>query len=641
MGRLSYLTPAGMAEGELLLKRQFTINNGKLERFLDMDITTTDAFLQAVLEENKDNRLRDIVSTIQAEQDAIIRADINNPLIVQGAAGSGKTTIALHRIAYLIYTYRKTFRPDNFLVIAPNRLFLNYISEVLPELGVDHVRQTTFIELSYHLLGITYKLAKPYEKLIRLIKQELPEDRQLSLLPKASQFKGSLELKDIIDRYISFLEQSIIPKQDFRLDEYILYTAEEIRKMVLYDFSISPLYSRITKLKVALTKKLKRDGNAIIEEVANSFDKQIDYLRDTMKPSEERRIKIVALIDERDQKVNTLKKAAKTAVAKYLALFPKHGILYYYKELITSPDKIKRFGGDAENNGMITYLCEYTAKLIKKKTIELEDLTPMLYIKYKLFGLEKMDIKYVIIDEAQDFSVFQIYTLTKILNTELFTIMGDLAQGIHSYRGVRDWRDVREKVFINNNCKFLTLEQSYRTTIEIMNMANEVLKMERLPGLVLARPVVRHGEKPGIYRFSTAEDLIDKLEQRIQSFKNKHYSTIAVICKTIDECTKVKELLDKRGKIIAKQLNEEDSSYEGGTVIIPSYLSKGLEFDAVVIVSLTEDYIEDELDCKLLYVAMTRALHCLDFMCYGKSLALLNKINESLYSMPNVLHFSS
>jgi DNA helicase-2/ATP-dependent DNA helicase PcrA len=345
-----------------------------------------------------------------------------------------------------------------------------------------------------------------------------------------------------------------------------------------------------------------------------------------MEPSEERRSKVISLIDERDQKLKSLKNAAKTAIAKYITLFPKRDILDYYRELATNIDNMKCFGADRENSEMIEYFCSSTEEILNKKNIEFEDLTPLLYLQLKLFGFNKNDIKYCVIDEAQDFNLFQIYTLKEIFNTELFTLLGDLAQGIHSYRGVKDWNDILKNVFTNSKGRLLTLEQSYRTTIEIMSLANEVLKLSRLPGLVLARPVVRHGDRPGIYRCDAKKDFIDILENRIQALKSKEYQTIAMICKTAEECKKLKELLDKRKNIEAKLLNSEDINYAGGTVIVPSYLAKGLEFDAVIITSLEECYNEKELDIKLLYVAMTRALHSLDVISYGSTMTLLDGI---------------
>lgn len=273
LGRVSYETPEGETSGELKLKRQYTINDSRLENIMDVDVTTTDNFLQEALGENKDNRLKDIVSTIQAEQNEIIRADIDSPLIIQGAAGSGKTTIALHRIAYLIYTYEETFDPDSFLIIAPNKLFLNYISEVLPELGVEEVTQTTFFDLVKDLSGIKYKLAGTDEKLEMFIKMDDGENvREKKHLVKMSEFKCSLEFRDIIDNYVSFLEENFCPDVDFYLEDYVIYNADEIRYMFLTDLSYIPICKRINEIKKTLTNKLKMDKVSIIEQVEEYYE---------------------------------------------------------------------------------------------------------------------------------------------------------------------------------------------------------------------------------------------------------------------------------------------------------------------------------------------------------------------------------
>lgn len=282
----------------------------------------------------------------------------------------------------------------------------------------------------------------------------------------------------------------------------------------------------------------------------------------------------------------------------------------------------------------LLFFHKHNKELLNKKKVEFEDLTPIIYLKSKVFGFtKKMNIKYMVIDEAQDFSVFQLYALKEIFNTELFTILGDLAQGIHSYRGINNWNEVLEKVFVSGKARFLTLEQSYRTTIEIMDVANDILRLSKILGLLPARPVVRHGKKPCFYRFNSKEKLVEAIENRIIEFRNQKYSTIAVICKTYEECGKVKKLLDKRGKVNVKNISADDAGYEGGTVIVPSFMSKGLEFDAVIIVSLDETYIDNELDFKLLYVAMTRALHHMDTMIMNNTIKCLNHINKDLVNL--------
>ena len=149
LGKVKYECPEGTIEGDLTKKRVYNIENSELKDYQDIDITTNDEFLQECLNENSEARLKNIISTIQSEQNKIIRAKMSKPLIVQGVAGSGKTTVALHRIAYLVYTYEKEFNPDEFLIIAPNKFFLDYISNVLPDLGVDYVRQQTFEEFMF------------------------------------------------------------------------------------------------------------------------------------------------------------------------------------------------------------------------------------------------------------------------------------------------------------------------------------------------------------------------------------------------------------------------------------------------------------------------------------------------------------
>ncbi|WP_431799982.1 hypothetical protein [Halobacillus andaensis] len=132
--------------GDLSLKRQYAIENGNLEEIRDIDITTRDELLQSSLSGSSDNRLTEIVSTIQAEQNEVIRSDLSKPVIVQGVAGSGKTTIALHRLSMFIYSYADKVSPKDIMILAPNRLFIDYISEALPELGVNDIKQTTFFE---------------------------------------------------------------------------------------------------------------------------------------------------------------------------------------------------------------------------------------------------------------------------------------------------------------------------------------------------------------------------------------------------------------------------------------------------------------------------------------------------------------
>lgn len=614
LGNVVYQNALGDSmSGELSLKRQYTIENKKLIDIMDVDITATDTFLQSSLGENKDNRLKDIVSTIQSEQNAIIRADIKRPLIVQGVAGSGKTTIALHRIAYLIYTYEKSFYPEQFMIIAPNRLFLNYISGVLPELGANNVIQTTYADYAFELIGNKYKLTNSEEKLISIInkKHEEIDDVNNSFIIKSSAFKGSLTFKNILARYIKNIEINYIPNEDFKLEGHALMSVKEIKNILLRDYSHLPLYKRFEQIEKHLKFRLDKEKNSIYEKAKFSYDKKIETIRRNEPESEERRLTIVDILNIRDTALQKIKKNTKTAVKNYMSNFVKRDVFDYYKDIITNEENLKNFSLEKLDDEFIYFISQYSDDILNGKMVELEDLAPLLYMKHRIMGFDdKVNIKYVVIDEAQDFSPFQFYALKKIFNTEFFTILGDLSQGIHSYRSIKNWNIVLNKIFDPDNSQYLKLEQSYRTTIEIMDLANEVIKLVPNDDLILAKPVVRHGEKPSMIKFDSKKEVLSRAEKKIIDLISEKYKSIAIICKTPKECKTVYNELKRNKQLNIKLLEGKEEQYDNTIVIVPSYLSKGLEFDAVIIINIDDVYNEDEeLDLKLLYVAMTRAQH--------------------------------
>ena len=630
LGEVSYESPSGTVKGELSLKRQYTIDEDKLEDFIDIDITTTDAFLQASLQANADNRLKDIASTIQSEQNKVIRADSSRPLLVQGVAGSGKTTIALHRIAYLMYTYEDKLIPENFLVLAPNRLFINYISEVLPELGVERTRQSTFTDFIIELIGVKYHLTSTNDKIQHLLDERI-DSKEKEILRQISKYKGSLDFKSLIDNYVKELEQQLLPDEDFALDDHILFAKEDIKELFIIQYSYLALYRRFALLKKVLANKLKNAKENILKEIEGSYEKQTESARSTIVDEEERRSTVIRLIDEREEKLEKIKKISKTLVRKYLAKVRKSDLIGYYKELITSPDIFMKYSEKPLEEEFATYFCKHSSELLKKKRLEYEDLAALAYLEYKIFDAgEKDEIQHVIIDEAQDFSLFQFYILKQILNTKLFTILGDLSQGIHAYRSIDNWQQVVEHVFTQDECQFLTLEQSYRTTVEIMSLANEIINNLADKGLTIAKPVIRHGVKPQILKTKKENEIITMIKKVIDEPENEKYKSFAVICKSHEECEIVHQQLEKVG-VEATLIKGEEAAYTAGVIVLPSYIAKGLEFDIVFIVSMKAHYKMDDLDTKLLYVAMTRALHML-YVGYVKgAIPLLDEIDESLF----------
>lgn len=626
LGPSSYDCPDGLIEGELLLKRQFSINDGNLDEIFDIDITTNDEFLQTYLGANAENRLKEIVSTIQEEQNRIVRAPMWKPLIVQGVAGSGKTTIALHRIAYLIYTFEKNFDPENFMIIAPNRLFLNYISEVLPELGVERVKQTTFEDFSMELIGKKFMLIDSNEKLNMFVNHNVTEEQIVynNKVRNASILKTSMDFKNIIDEYLKEIELCFIPKKDIMLGTKVIFPYEEINKLFLTQYGMWPIAQRMNEIKKSITTRLKASKEQFIQQIHAECDKKVARARVGISDESERQKCILQAFEKRDSVLDKIEMASKSLVKEYIGSLPKLSPYQYYVDLMNNAEVFDRIAGKYTDAEICSFTRDYTLAILNSKRIEQEDLAPIIYLKYKIYGMdEKIPVRHIVIDEAQDFSAFQFYVMKKIVKDSSFTILGDLCQGIHFYRGVRSWDEIVNNVFDGKRCEFLTLEQSYRTTYEIMEAANSV--MEKLPNndLTRAKPVIRHGDPVEYIQkndiANVAEDIVNKIEQA----KRQGHKTIAIICKTMEECYQLLPLIKRADKNISI-ITGNEKEYKSGIVVVPSYLSKGLEFDVVLISNASSvNYTTSDLDIKLLYVAMTRPLHKLCVYYIGDKSSLL------------------
>lgn len=614
IGDVSYEAEGETYEGDLSLKRQYMIEEGRLEEIRDIDLTTTDELLQDSLAKSSSNRLTEIISTIQEEQNRIIRADLNRPIIVQGAAGSGKTTIALHRISYFIYNYKQHFDPRQLMILAPSNLFIDYISEALPELGVEKVRQTTFSDYVMTCLEKKLKLVED-DKLIRLIERN--HEIEVKKASWISGFKGSKTFRRILDHYIEEIEKRFYPSQDFYVDKYKLYSAKKFTHLFKEEYTYMPVYRRIEKLKFLLQGYVRSNKKQMIEKVETFFDEKIEKALYQRAGAGNRKEYISKALDKKAERLEEVKKAVRTSVTQYMKQFEKKNLEQYYSELFSEPERLVEYSRGELDLHQAEDLCFYTMSLLMKKKYEVEDLAPLLYLQTHLFGIDKFyKAKNIVIDEAQDYSYMQLYTLKRALETDMFTLVGDLAQGIHSYRGLQAWEPVYKEVF--PRATYTELQKSYRTTIEIMEEANKLLSL--LPNeFPKVNPVVRHGDAPCSIMYEEVGELAEIIGGIVSKGKEEGFQTFAVIGKSMKDCRQIYKILNEKmpGKI--KLLEEQESIPKDRIVVVPSYLSKGLEFDVVMITVIDEVFSSgNELDIKLQYVAMTRPLHRLSFI--GKSM---------------------
>ena len=615
IGSAEYECLGKKIKGDILLKRQYIIEKKQLKKYIDINVTGNDELLQNALEEKADDRLKNIVATIQDEQNKIIRGKINSPLIVQGVAGSGKTTIALHRIAYLIYNYEKEFKPEEFMIIAPTKFFLNYISNILPDLGVNNVKQCTFEDFAYDVIGKKLKISDSNEKLVIIVNKEFDDINKgkIDIMIKEAKYKSSIKFKKIVDDYLLQIENNYIPKNDFYFKDYEIMSYNNINKLFKETYKMYNYNDRIKEIEKNLISELKKKSLLIIDDIRKKRSKELQNL------TGENRIKV---FDKYEKIIKLLEKDYKKIVKQYLNQISKKDCIQYYKEFID--------GYLQNSDEVMIYLKKNTSNNLQKNEISFEDLAPIMYIQYKIFGIkEKCKIKHVVVDEAQDYGEFQFDILKQILNSNSMTILGDIAQGVHYYRGIENWKKFIDVEFKNVKTVYTTLNKTYRTTKEIMEVANNVIN--KLPEfekkyIVLGEPVIDRKNSVNIKKNKNIDELISSINNRINEYLQNDYKSIAIIGKDMNECEEIEKKLRKTRKDI-KLIKGKDSEYNSGISVVPSYLAKGLEFDCVIISNANEEkYTYSSLDIKLLYVTITRAMSKLDIFYTGEITGLLKNI---------------
>ncbi len=630
-GAASYTAPMGEIQGELLLKRKFQVKDGKIVNIFDEGVNElivpvsedgeelVDEFLKINLEENMSKKLKDVVNTIQREQNEIIRAYKNKPIIIQGSAGSGKTTVALHRLAYLVYTYGDEMNNRNILVVAPNQLFLDYISDILPNLGVSNVKQSTFEELCSAILNIKYKIITKDKKLAHIM--ECNDKEKIKYITASSKIKGTMTYKTIMDRFIKYLERKSSEVEDILVDEYILFSAKEIKRLYIKDLENLPINKRKDEINKYFKGKLKNRIEEIKEKIENIYFFKIKDIKDRKDVSEEdKRKKIIKTYDERDELIAGLKTKGSKALKEFFGNWKKISVVDSYINLYNDEEAFSSVTDNCLPKKLADYMRDEINNNIATKNIDSDDLTALTYLQLKLEGVVGENYIHTVIDEAQDYSLMQFSVLKEISKNNSMTIVGDLGQGIYNYKGINSWESLIEKVF-SEDATYITLSQSYRSTVEIIEFANKVLKKQEL-NIKPALPILRHGDEPRVINAKEDEE-IRVIESLLEEIYSKNKKTVAIICKTYTECKELHKRLKKESKYKWELIEESQSKLDIDKLIIPSYMTKGLEFDATIVYNCNEDmYRNEALDKKLLYVALTRALH-LQYVMYNGVLSSL------------------
>lgn len=602
LGEASFEVGDRVITGKVELKRQYKILRSKLLYMFDSSIKIDDEMLQEILSKSADDKMKNIVISIQKEQNKIIRDEKARVLIVQGAAGSGKTSIALHRIAYLLYKHREEgLKSKNVVIFSPNQIFNDYISDVLPGLGEENVHQTTFFEYASSCIGNEARLESLNSQMDFMLSQNDACDvyrvRKNSIL-----MKSSLEFLQMLDKYLDMLHNHFEGFSDIKFKHNLIISKEELEKLYTHDYKHFAPIKRLTKIRDRVTFLLRPYTKARLKEITKQIQEGEEQEFNVHQVS---RSILHNELNELTRKVEEM-----TTMEPY-KLFTR---------LFTDHALFQAMGGvlDAEASAVLTHTSE---NLVQGK-LNYEDISPYLYFKGMLEGsLYIADIRHVVIDEAQDYSYLQYQIIKKLFKYASFTILGDVNQAIYSYMHTTDYRTTAE-LFTDYGAEVMTLSKSYRSTREIWELSDQIL-----PSADNQQPVSRRGEKPQLIEISETGSLDDVVVQKLKELKEQDMKSIAVICKTAKQCEMLYSKLKKEVSAI-HVITSEDSRLNLGISIIPSYLAKGLEFDAVIIYDASKENYSREIQRKLMYTMCTRALHKLFILFKGELTELLQDVDK-------------
>lgn len=560
-GEAFYDAPCGRVTGELNLKRQYEIKNGILEYFFDSDVQIVDEFLRQLLSQNTTAKMKAIVETIQHEQDVVIRDMENDLLMVQGVAGSGKTSIALHRAAYLMYQGLQTkLSANNIMIISPNSIFEQYISNVLPELGEDNVISSVFEDILSELLN-----GRKIQSRNDFLENLIVNSKYKEISRNSIEFKTSSFFREILDQFLIDIPRQWIEFEDVYYEGKCVVSGQILKDKIL------------GRPETPLGIKLEQLEDYILEQIFGTGKGRGH-------------------------------KEEKNLIKQEIQKFIKIDIVELYKILFSNEAYFYSLLQNSNPSQNIKNIWKYTKENLEADSLYYDDAIAIAYLYLKIYGTNKYkNIKQVVIDEAQDYYPLQYEIFNLLFSNAKFTILGDMKQTLAKKEDISFYEQI-QKILNKKKSSLIMLDKSFRCTNEILNFSLKFIEQSSQ-----IKSFNRNGDSPKVYIADNSEIFIDEIVKEIKLCQEKGFQSICLICKTEKNSTylfnKIKHKLDiqliKNGSVSDLQ----------GVFILPVYMSKGLEFDTVLICDADSQNYHDEDDKNLLYVACTRALHKLSLFC--------------------------
>ncbi|CAG9623769.1 RNA polymerase recycling motor HelD [Sutcliffiella rhizosphaerae] len=621
-GHASYETPEGKIEGTLEKKWQYLIRNGALQSMFDTSLTIGDEILKQVLGKGTDKQMHNIVATIQQEQNRIIRHDQGRLLIVHGAAGSGKTSAALQRIAYLLYKYREHLDADQVILFSPNNMFSSYVSNVLPELGEENMQQVTFQKYLDHRLSKEFKVENPYNQLEYVLTAEKTPAYKTRLA--SIRFKATIQFFKVLQSYRKSLEESGMLFKDISFRGQPIVTAQQMSdRFYSHDTSLR-FHNRLEKLtdwlmnKIKAAKKIERTKPWVQEEIELLSNE--DYHKAHAYLAKKRGFKKEDIADyELEPKVlaQLIVHQKWKPLGKRIRSLQFLDLKGIYKQLFANPAQINDWAGE-DSPTELESICQATQAKIDEDVLLYEDATPFLLLKELIQGFQTNSaIKHIVVDEAQDYSPFQFEFLKLLFPSARMTVLGDFNQAIFAHASERVDFHTLTNLYGPDKTESINIARSYRSTKPIIEFTRRLV-----PNGESIIPFDRPGKSPKLKQVVDHTELHSCITSKIADLKKLGYHSIAIICKSAEESIRAYESLSEEVKL----LKSNSIEYEQGVVVIPSYLSKGIEFDAVILYDASEQVYGDESLRRVFYTACTRAMHYLQLYSVGEPSSFLQDV---------------
>lgn len=616
LGKVSYQTPAGKQTVNVTLKRQFQIAEGVIVTLYDTQATVTDQMLLAALSNHASTKMKSIVATIQKTQNQIIRNTTADLLFVQGAAGSGKTAAVLQRVAWLLYRYRGNLTAGQVILFSPNQLFNDYIDQVLPELGEHNMVQMTYFQ--YLNRRVPHLKVADLRERFEQVTDEIDQ--------KANRLLTSLAFFKATTRYAKRLgTDGHLRFKNLRFGNQIFASKDKLRS-IYYGFNATyKLGNRLDgteeRLRRMLNSRLGSELHAkwVEERVQNLSKEELDNLlqnRPREFASDEAEYKFLAkqiLIKEL--------MPVKRAIDHHRWL----NINAQYLHLLRVVPHLVKLD---QWNLTVAEWSQYAERQIaafKQRRISAAGVSIYLYLYDLLtgkWGDRKM--RFVFVDEVQDYDPFQLAYLKYCFPRAKFTLLGDLNQAIFTHENSRSLLSQLSTMFDQDKTQVVQLTKSYRSTAPITDFTKQILvdgeKIEAFQ---------RQGPQPKLVEVADQAAGVKAVQTALTAAQAAQ-EKVAVIGKSLADSEEITRALKQAG-VQVTLVRTENQRLVDGVMVVPSYLAKGLEFDAVIVWDANQQKYAGDAERQLLYTICSRAMHTLTLISVGQPSYLLAKIDPKLY----------